>query len=390
MAIYLDNAATSYPKPKEVYNAVDYVLRNVGGNPGRAGHKMSLEANRIILEARERIAKLFNIPDESRIIFTSNATEAINLGIKGVLQCEDHVVTTTMEHNSVLRPLKALESIGVKTTKVQACSNGSLPISKVEQSLQKNTKLMVVTHASNVVGYIYPLHELGWMAKKKGIIFMVDAAQTAGEVSIDVQAMGIDLLACPGHKGLLGPQGTGFLYMAEGIDLRPLVEGGTGSFSESEDQPQILPDRFESGTLNTPGIAGLAEGVQFILSLGIENIRKHKLELISRLREGLKEIEGIALYGPGEGNFLLTSLDVEGWDPSELGFILDHFYDIQVRTGLHCAPLAHKSITTFPRGTIRVSPGYFNTPEDIDNFLIVLKEILSNKSKRSVISYQGK
>jgi len=382
MAIYLDNAATSYPKPKEVYDAVDYVLRNVGGSPGRAGHRMGLEANRIILKARERIAKLFNIPDESRIIFTCNATEAINLGIKGILRQGDHVITTTMEHNSVLRPLKALESIGVKTTKVRANNDGSLPVSKVEQYFRKDTRLMVVTHASNVVGYVYPLYELGWMAKKKGIVFMVDAAQTAGEIPIDVQAMGIDLLACPGHKGLLGPQGTGFLYIAEGIDLKPLMEGGTGSSSESEDQPQFLPDRFESGTLNTPGIAGLAEGVQFILNLGVENIRRHKLELIFRLRDGLEEMGGVNIYGPDAENLLLISLNVEGWDPSELGFILDHFYDIQVRTGLHCAPLAHKSINTFPRGTIRVSPGYFNTLDDIDNFLVALREILTHKNHK--------
>jgi cysteine desulfurase family protein len=377
VSIYLDHAATSFPKPAIVCRRMNQMMTRIGANPGRSEYKSARKASHIVNETREGIAKLFSIPDAQRVIFTGNATEAINLGLKGILSPGDHAVTSSVEHNSVIRPLKSLEKAGIHYSQVPCSLRGHLDHRLLQKYLKPKTKLIILTHASNVTGAIFPIEEIGTLARSKGIYFMVDAAQTAGLLPIDVQRMKIDLLACPGHKSLYGPQGTGFLYIAEGINLQPLKEGGTGIESESDEQPEILPQRLESGTLNTPGIAGLGAGISFILQQKIEKIWKKELGLTLHLIRGLKKIKGILLYGPqntGE-RVPLVSFNMESMDPAEVGFLLDDLYDIQVRTGLHCAPHAHRTMETFPAGTIRVSLGFFNTLEDIRALLQALREI---------------
>lgn len=375
--IYLDNAATSYPKPESVYKSVLEAMKYYGANPGRSGHKLALKAGRGIYETREALATLFNIDNPMNIIFTNNATEALNLGIKGLLQKEDHVITTTMEHNSVLRPIKSLENKGVENTIVECDSEGNIDIDDIEKSIKNNTKLIVTTHASNVTGTIFPIKEIGELAKRNNIIYMVDAAQTAGIYDIDVEDMNIDILAFPGHKSLLGPQGTGGLYIKEGIDLVQMKEGGTGSKSHELTQPLILPDRYESGTPNTPGIIGLGAGVKYILNKGIKNIRNHEKELLKLFLNGLKEIDKVKLYGTVEveKRAPVVSINIGEEDSSEISFVLDDVFDIATRSGLHCAPLAHKSLNTLDKGIIRFSIGPFNTKYDIKNALKAIKEI---------------
>ncbi len=378
MGIYLDNAATSYPKPPEVYEAVYKAMKEIGANPGRGGHKLSLLASRIVFECREEIASFFNIPDSKNIVFTSNATEALNLAIKGILKKNDKVITSTIEHNSVIRPLTKLEKeLNIKITFIQSDNRGSINPDNILPYLDDNIKLIVLTHSSNVIGNIVPIEEIFYHCKKKGIITLLDAAQTAGLIPIDVQKMNIDLLACPGHKSLLGPQGTGFLYIRSGLELDTLKEGGTGTESSSIIQPLELPERFESGTLNMPGIAGLLAGIRFIKKTGIENIRNHEIKLMQKLIEGLKNTKNLKLYGSlvPEKMTSTLSFNLLNLDCSEVGFILDEVYNIYTRVGLHCAPLAHKTIGTFPSGTVRVSPGYFNNEGDIDEFLKAIKEI---------------
>jgi cysteine desulfurase family protein len=378
MGIYLDNAATSYPKPEEVYKAVEEVMRNIGGSPGRAGHRMALEANRIIFKTREIIGELFNIEDSSNIIFTSNATEALNIGIKGILREGDHVITSSIEHNSVTRPLKSLEVTGkIYVTKVMASKEGYINPKEIESSINNKTKMIILTHASNVIGGINPIEEIGEIARRKNIIFMIDAAQTAGILPIYINRLNVDLIACPGHKSLYGPQGTGFLYIKEGLDVKPLIEGGTGGNSESESQPEDPPERYESGTMNTPGIAGLMEGIRFILKESVNRIRKYEEELTIRFIEGLKRIKNVTIYGPDiiEERVPLVSFNINGYDPSFIGYILDTKYDISVRAGLHCSPDAHKTIGSFPYGTVRVSFSYFNRLEDVEYALMALREI---------------
>ena len=378
MGIYLDNAATSYPKPEEVYKAVENVMRNIGGSPGRGGYRTALEANRIIFETREIIGKLFNIDDSSNIIFTSNATEALNIGIKGILTDGDHVITSSIEHNSVIRPLKSLEARGkIYITKVMASKNGYINPKDIENSINDKTRMIILIHASNVIGSITPIEDIGKIAKKKNIIFMLDAAQTAGIFPIDVDTLNIDLIACPGHKSLYGPQGTGFLYIREGLNVNPLIEGGTGGNSESEIQPEESPEKYESGTMNTPAIAGLMEGIKFVLREGMDRIREYENKLTSYFIEGLKKINSVIIYGLGiKGERApIVSFNINGHDPSSIGYILDKRYDISVRTGLHCSPDAHRTIGSFPYGTIRASFSYFNKLSDIDYTLMALKEI---------------
>jgi len=366
--IYLDNAATSHPKPESVYQRVDYVLRNVSANPGRSGHGMAVESDRLIFEAREAIAGLFGIPHPDRIIFTPNATAALNLALKGYLRPGDHCVTTSMEHNSVTRPLRFLSKAGVEVEKVKVSREGVLEASDVSNAIKPNTTLVAVTHASNVIGTITPITELSKAAHRGGALLLLDAAQTAGSVPIDVATMGIDLLACPGHKGLYGPQGTGFLYISPKAHLKPILYGGTGSRSDLEQMPDFLPDRYEAGTLNTPGIAGLAAGVEFILSEGAERIRAHEVNLCGLLMKGLSGIPGVRLYGVKDplARASVVAFSVEGVDPASIGDRLDSEHGIAVRVGIHCAPDAHKAIGTFPTGAVRMSPGYFNTVEDIE------------------------
>ena len=378
--IYLDNAATSHPKPEAVVQAMMAFMREVGGNPGRSGHRLSIEAGRIVFEARERIAALFGVGDSSRVIFGQNATEAINLGLKGLLRKGDHVITSSMEHNSVMRPLRALEREGVALTVVRCSREGFLDPGEIGRAIRKNSRMVVLTHASNVVGTLLPLEPIGEMCRRQGILFMVDAAQTAGVMSIDVEREKIDLLAFTGHKALFGPQGTGGLVIGRRVDektLQPLKRGGTGSRSEFEEQPDFLPDLCESGTPNTVGLAGLRAGLDFILEVGIEKIRDHERKLTSRLIQGLLRISGAIVYGSGEAEKQCATLsfNLKNWTPSDLSFRLDEEFGILTRVGLHCAPLAHKTVGTFPEGTVRVSMSYLNTEEEVEQTLKAIKTL---------------
>ena len=379
MEVYFDNAATSYPKPPSVYEAINFTLQHVGANPGRGEHSLSQSANRIIFKARETIAEFFNIPNSRNIVFTSNGTEAINLALKGFLKPGDHGIISSMEHNSVVRPLNSLKNDGVNVTIVQCDKEGKLNPDYVFKEIKENTRLIVLTHASNVTGTILPVEEIGEIAAKKGIPLLVDAAQTAGTIPIDVVRNNISLLACPGHKSLLGPQGTGFLYICEGFNLKPLIEGGTGSNSELSEQPDFLPDRFQSGTLNTPGIAGLKAGIEFINKKSIQTIKEHEDMLSKTFINKLKEINRVRIYGPLsiKEKTAVVSFNIKGKDSADIATALDEKYQIMVRVGLHCSPHAHKTIGTFPDGTIRVSFSIFNTVHEIDYFIDSLKVILN-------------
>lgn len=376
---YFDNAATTFPKPEEVYRKVDHILRNVGGNPGRSGHRMALSANRVILDARDSVARLFNIDDSSRVVFTSNTTEALNIGIKGFLRPGDHAITSSMEHSAVTRPLKVLERINVRHTKVNCSPEGVLDPEDIRRAIRPDTRLIVITHASNVVGTINPVREIGEIAREKGVKLLVDAAQTGGMLPIDVERDNIDMLACAGHKGLFGLQGTGFLYVAPDVRLEPIKEGGTGGNPEMDIMPDNLPERLEAGTMNTPGIGGLGEGAEFILRVGIEKIRGHEIALTDRLIKGLLDIKQMFVYGSRDANkqMAVVSFNVKGKDPSDVSFVLDSSFGIMARVGLHCAPDAHRTIGTFPQGTVRLSPGYFNTAEEVDFVVSAVKRISS-------------
>jgi len=376
--IYFDNAASSWPKPPEVISAMNDFMERVGANPGRSGHQASLKAGRIVLKTREAVAELFNIKDPSRVIFTLNGTYGLNLGIKGLLKAGDHVVLTSMEHNSVMRPLRYLEKMKkVKLTIIYCQRDGQLNLEDLRKTLEGKVTLVIATHASNVTGGIMPLKEIGKLVKIEGGLFMVDACQSAGSLPLDLDEMGIDLLAFTGHKGMLGPQGVGGLYIREGIELEPLVQGGTGSNSGEELQPEFFPDRYESGTLNTVGVAGLGAGVEFLLRIRIEEIRKKEEALIRTLIEGMKEIEGIEIYGPEdpENRIAICSFNFKGRDPAEVGYLLDREFGIMCRVGLHCAPAAHRTIGTYPQGTVRFSLGYFNREEEVYTALNALRKV---------------
>ena len=378
MSIYLDNAATTFPKPEQVYQAVDHALRRIGVGPGRGGYRQGLAASRMVFEAREAVAGLFGIMDSSRVIFTHSATESLNLAVNGLLQQGDHVVSTTMEHNSLVRPLHLAEKMGVEVTWVPGDSCGLVDWKEIGAAIRKDTRMVALSHCSNVTGALQPIEEIGAMTRKSGIMFLLDVAQSAGAIPIDVNAMKIDLLAVPGHKGLFGPQGTGILFVAEGVELRPLIVGGTGGFSSAAEQPETLPERFESGTMNAPGIAGLKAGVEFIMSTGIGSIRGKEGLLVTQLLDGLGDIPGVVTYSPRSEELRggVVSFTVTGHDPAEIGFRLDSEFDIAVRVGLHCAPGAHRTIGTFPGGAVRVSPGYFNSGQDIEMFLRALRSIV--------------
>jgi len=384
MSMYLDNAATSHPKPESVYRAVDHALREIGASPGRGGYRRGLEASRLLFEAREALSGLFAIKDSSRIAFTSSATEGLNLSINGLLRSGGHAITTSMEHNSVVRPLHLAEARGVEVTRIPCDRRGFVNPHDVAAALRADTRLIVLSHCSNVTGTIQPIGEIGLIAGKAGVPLLVDAAQSAGLLPIDVHEMGIGLLAGSGHKALLGPQGTGFLYIAEGFDPAPLQVGGTGSHSSDEEQPAGMPDRYESGTPNLPGIAGLKAGVEFIRSTGIEVIRAKEGALVARLMDGLARIPGVTLYGPLPGHERggVVSFTAQGIDPSFIGFTLDREYGIDVRVGLHCAPDAHRTIGAFPMGTVRVSPGWFTSEDDIETFLRAMHELVNGPGQR--------
>ena len=374
--IYLDNAATSFPKPSEVYNEVLKCMKSYAANPGRSSYDMAIKAASKIMETREEICKLFNIPSPFNLIFTSNATEALNIGIKGVLEEGDHVISTVIEHNSVLRPLHSLSENGVEVTLVSADKAGYVNIRDIKEVINKNTKMVIINHVSNVLGSVQDIKNIGNLLKSKGIIFMLDASQSVGAIPIDVEENNIDLLAFSGHKGLLGPQGTGGLFIREGIKLKNFKEGGTGSNSHFMIQPDFMPDQFESGTLNTPGIAGLGEGIKFINRIGIDNIQKCEKELISYLLEELKKLSYIKIYGSDsvKRRGSVISFNIDGIDASIVGDQLNE-EGIAVRTGYHCAPLIHELIGTEYAGTVRVSPGYFNTFDDIEKLLVAIMRI---------------
>ena len=379
--IYLDNAATSFPKPLEVYTEVLRCMENYAANPGRSSHDMAIEASSKIMDTRQELSEFFNIPNLLNIIFTCNATEALNIGIKGILKPGDHVISSVIEHNSVLRPLNYLSEKGITTTLLPVDENGYLDINNLKKEIRKNTKAIIINHTSNVIGTVQDIGAIGKIAKESGIIFMVDASQSAGVIPIDVERENIDLLAFPGHKGLYGPQGTGGLYIAEDLKLDSFKQGGTGSESFSMKQPDFLPDRFESGTLNTSGIAGLCAGTLFIKKIGIENIRKHEIMLVEYLVKELCKLSYIKIYGGTEykNRGAVVSLNIDNIDVSKVGEILNK-KGIAVRTGFHCAPLIHEIIGTKTRGTVRISPGYFNKLEDIEELIKALKDIYEKRS----------
>ena len=378
--IYLDHAATSWPKPPEVARAMCEFLESAGGNPGRSGHRLSIAAARRVYDAREAIAELFHAPDPLRVVFTLNVTHALNLAIRGLLRPGDHVVTTGVEHNSVMRPLRALETQGVRVSVMRCEADGRLCLDEARRAITPGTRLVVVNHASNVMGAVQPVAEIAKIAHEAGALLLVDAAQTAGALPIDMPELGIDLLAFTGHKGLQGPPGTGGLVIGDRVDpslLAPLVRGGTGSRSESEEQPEMLPDKYESGTCNGVGLAGLAAGVRWILARGVESIREHELALSAALAGGLREIQGVTVYGPVDPAdcVAVVSCRVRGKRVSDVGLALDDDYDILCRVGLHCSPAAHRTIGTFPEGTIRLAPGVLTTMGDIRTALDAIREV---------------
>lgn len=378
--IYLDNAATSFPKPPETAAAVyDFLIRS-GANPGRSGHNMSVDAARIVYETREAVNSFFGGPDPLRVVFTMNATYGINMALKGFLQAGMRVVTTSMEHNAVMRPLRSLEAAGVRLEIVPCGADGSLDPGNLELALSEKTDLVVMTAVSNVTGTIMPVREVGTLTLERGIPFLVDTAQAGGVVPLDMEKDQIDLLAFTGHKSLYGPPGTGGLILGkriDGKDLRPLIEGGTGSRSEEEYQPAFLPDRFESGTANAPGLAGLKAGLAWLLREGLDNLRAREQVLTRRLTDGLSAIQGVRVYGPKDATKRtgVVSFTLRGREVSEIGEILDTTYGIMTRVGLHCAPAAHRTIGTFPEGTVRMAVGAFTSSQDVDAALAAVEAL---------------
>ena len=376
--IYLDNAATTYPKPPQMFKTMEKFLRYGSANPGRGGHQMALEAGRAVLGVREQIARFISAKQPEEIIFTSSATEALNLALLGSLYQGDHLIITGMEHNAVARPAYHLKANGVDLDVVGADRYGMLEPDDIAGRIKKNTKLVAAIHASNVTGGIMPVREISQICRNREVSFLLDASQTAGTVPINVQEMGVDLLAFPGHKGLFGPPGIGVLYVRPGIELKPLKFGGTGSQSESLEMPHLLPDRYEAGTQNTVGIVGLGAGIEFVKQTGIEKILVHEQSLTRHLLDGLRKISRIEIYGPQDSQKRVgvISFNVKGMDASEVGFILDQVYGIAVRVGLHCAPLAHRTLGILDKGSVRTSLSYFNTREEIDQLISAVNDIV--------------
>lgn len=381
--IYLDNGATTFPKPKVVTDKIMECSLGYAGNPGRSGHKLAMKMDLEIYETREKICKLINGTEVLNVIFTFNATDSLNLAIKGVLEEGDHVITTSMEHNSVLRPLNKLRKDGkIELSIVYADDKGYIDPQKIFEALTPNTKMIVTTHMSNVFGTIVDIKAIGDFCKENNILYLVDASQSIGVLDIDVQEMNIDLLAFPGHKALFGPMGTGALYIKEGIIVKPLKEGGTGSYSHSIDQPELYPDSLESGTPNGVGIIALGKGIDFINEVGLENIRDHEMSLKNHFIELLKDNEDVILYGTlDDRQGAVVSLNVKDMDSSEISYILSDEFDIYTRPGFHCAPLAHKTMGTEELGAIRFSFGYYNTLEEIDKTVEALLNIIERNKK---------
>src|SRR5262245_16504891 len=380
MTIYLDNAATSFPKPEAVYQAMDRFGRASLANPGRAGHKMALAAEHTLDDGRHRLNRFFNGTSPERWVFTLNCTDALNMAFKGVLQAGDHVITSDLEHNSVSRPLRAMELDGFITlTRVKADGTGTLDPDAIKVAITPKTRMVAVGHASNVIGTVQPIAEIGQVVRERDVLFLVDAAQTAGVVPVDVQTLHIDLFALPGHKGLMGPTGTGALYVAPRVKINVWREGGTGGDSSNEVQPKEFPYFLEGGTPNVLGVAGLSTGIQWVESEGLQKIRTHEVGLTEWLWRQLDGIDGVQVYGHRDAARRVGTLSFrsETLAAPELGGILDQAFDIAIRPCLHCAPYIHRSLGTFPDGTVRVSPGPFNTEADIDRLAGALREILS-------------
>lgn len=377
--IYFDNAATSWPKPQSVQDAMAKYFAESGGNPGRSGHRMSIAAAQVVEDARDQLAVLFKVADPGRIVFAKNATEALNLGINGILRPGDHAITSSIEHNSVMRPLRHLEALGVEVSVVECSSDGLLDPDAVAAAFRPETKLLVTLHGSNVVGSVLPIGRLAEIARAREVPYLVDASQTAGAVPLDVAALGIDMLAFPGHKALLGPTGTGGLYIAEQVELAPLMRGGTGSRSDMEFQPAFMPDIYESGTQNVLGLAGLAAGVRYVRQVGVAKIQSHESGLVERFLSGALAIDGVVVHGPEniDDRCGVLSFNIAELPPSDVATMLEGDYQILSRVGLHCAPGAHRTIGTFPMGSVRFGFGPDNTAAEIDVALGAIDDIAS-------------
>jgi len=368
--IYLDNAASSFPKPRPVIKAVARALGTLWGNPGRAGHKKALAAMRLIYETRVELAELLGLPDPERIVFTKNATEGLNIALKGLLKPGDTVAISRLEHNSIIRPLRALGKTGVNVIYAPEDEHGLPDTSKIP-----DVKMLAVTGASNVTGAILDTKAIGEACARKGVILLVDAAQSAGSIPFD--ASRVDILIGTGHKALLGPQGVGFAWFRQGVTPEPFMEGGTGSDSDSETTPSYLPDRFEAGTMNTPGIAGLKAGVEYVKNLAVQGIREKEISLVSMILDALARERDAAVYGPADParRASLVSFNVIGRDPALIAEALDR-RGVAVRAGLHCSPEAHKFVGTFPQGAVRVSPGAMTRRRDVETFIKILRRII--------------
>ena len=373
--IYLDNAATSYQKPEAVYQAVQEAMHHMG-NSGRGAHGASLDASRQIYSARELLAELFHAGDPSRVAFTANSAESLNMAVFGLFGPGDHVITTMLEHNSVLRPLYLLEEAGLELTILPADQNGCICYENIEKAVRPNTKGIICTHASNLTGNMVDIGRIGRFCRKKGLLFVVDASQTAGVFDINMEEMGIDVLCFTGHKGLLGPQGTGGICVRQGVAVRPLIVGGSGVHSYSKAHPEDMPTALEAGTLNGHGIAGLYAALRYIKETGMEQIRERELSLMRQFYDGVRTIPGVTIYGDFTGQRApIVSLNIRDYDSGEVADELAYHYEIYTRAGAHCAPLMHRALGTEGTGAVRFSMSHFNTEAEIDEAVRAVHEI---------------
>src|SRR5271165_6885296 len=374
--IYLDNAATTWPKPETVYRAVDTAMRELGANPGRGSYRMSVDAQRIVDDTRQEICRLFNAPDPALVVFTLNCTDALCMALKGLIKAGDRVVTGPYEHNSVARPLYSLCRSGAKLATVKSTKTFGIDLNHFREICrQDRLDYVVLSHASNVTGSVSPVKEIAEITHERGGLLILDAAQSAGDLDIDMQDLGVDVLAAPGHKGLYGPMGTGVLVLSAASPVQPFREGGTGFKSESPEQPTEYPWRLEAGTINLPGVAGLAAGIRFVESDGVGANAKREAALAQALADQLRQIDGVSVFCDPVPRTGVVSFRLDALDGALTGTILDESFGIAVRTGLHCAPSAHQAIGTFPEGTVRVSFGNFNTSADVDTLVAAVRQI---------------
>lgn len=374
--IYLDNAATTMQKPEEVIEAVVQAMHSMG-NAGRGAHSASLEASRTIYDTRELLCRFFGVTDPRRLVFTSNSTESLNIAIKGLFEPGDHVITTMLEHNSVLRPLYEMEKRGVELTIIPADKKGVIDYNDIEKAIRPNTKAVVCTHGSNLTGNLVDIERIGKITRKNGLLLVVDASQTAGVFPIDVEKMQIDVLCFTGHKGLLGPQGTGGMYVREGIQIRPLKSGGSGVQTYSKSHPAEMPTALEAGTMNGHGIAGLHAAVEYIQRTGIDQIRKREQECMKRFYEGVIQVPEVKVYGDFDdmNRCAIVSLNIGDYDSSEVSDELLTEYRISTRPGAHCAPLMHEALGTVEQGAVRFSFSHFTTDEEVDTAIKAIREL---------------